>query len=83
MIGFLGTPVLILLTVLGFRGANIGWVFALAVINAFIGLHTPNSRALVAIQQGVYLKLLITSYPLQLLFAFLVYGLGALLGAIF
>jgi hypothetical protein len=37
MIGFLGTPVLILLAVLGFKGANMGWVFALAAVNAFIG----------------------------------------------
>lgn len=74
--GYLGSVTLLALVVLGYLSLSYFWIVPLAVINTFIGMHFPSGKANLAKSRGLYFRSLISSFPLQLLFAAVFYGLG-------
>jgi predicted secreted protein len=74
--GYLGSLSLIALVVIGYYQHSLLWVLLFGIANNFIGAHYPPGKAQMAKERGIYLRVLISSLPLQVIFAGLFYGLG-------
>lgn len=80
IVNLLALASLIGLVFLGVYEIQIWWVVPFACLNSFIGMHFPPEKAHIAIEKGVYTKILVTSFPLQAVFACVLYGIGRLIG---
>lgn len=80
MIGYLGTVSLVALVAIGAYEQSAWFIVPIAILNTFIGLHYPVEKAAIAKAQGLYIRVLIGSFPLQLGFAALLYGIGRGIG---
>lgn len=83
LVGFLGTPLLIGLFVLGFLEKPLWWVLIATPIYAFVGLHHPPEKAQAARERGFYWRIYFGSLPLMTLFCLFVFGIGYFIGWIF
>jgi|MesohylFT_1024984.scaffolds.fasta_scaffold500162_2 hypothetical protein len=83
MIGFLGTASLLVLVVVGVCALPAWLIIPMAVGNTFIGMHFPAEKAAIARARGLYTRILLSSFPLQLVFAALFYGVGRGVGWLF
>jgi hypothetical protein len=73
----IGTLSLIALIALGFMQYSTWFAVPLAVVNTFIGMHTPPERVERLREMGEsYWGSLLSSLPLQALLAAVLYGLG-------
>ncbi len=80
----LGTVTIIALLALGFNQAPAYFVLPLAIVNNFIGIHTPRRRWLDMKHIGVsYWRFFFTNFPLIALLSFLLYGIGYAASAIY
>jgi hypothetical protein len=79
----LGTISLIALFVLGFMAMPWWLVVPFAVINTFIGAHFPAGKAQMFQERGQYWQLVLSSLPLQAVFAAIVFGIGYGVGLLF
>jgi hypothetical protein len=83
MIGYLGTVSLVSLVAIGAYALPAWLIIPMAVANTFIGMHFPAEKAAMARAGGVYTRILLSSFPLQLAFAALCYGIGWGMGWLF
>ena len=77
----IGTLSLVAAFALGFLHFPIWWIVPLAILNNFIGMHTPPERMTAIKEMGVgNWRFFVTNLPLIALFTVLVYGLGYVIG---
>ncbi|WP_430448714.1 hypothetical protein [Rhodophyticola sp.] len=79
----LGTVSLVALFVLGLLSMSPWLIIPFAVVNAFIGVHFPAGKADMLRERGTYWQVLLSSLPLQAVFAGGVFGIGYVVGLLF
>lgn len=83
MIGYLGTVSLVALVAIGAYEQSAWLIVPIAIVNTFMGMHYPAEKAAIAKARGFYFRVLIGSFPIQLGFAALLYGIGRGIGWFF